>query len=104
LFNTSKGDWVTFNGITYEDFFNKIDEDIFVSDDGESYLVTIYSISNVPDDRSFYILSPLDDGLNGYFVSHIKWLELQEKLEKEGEETNFDRENDSDISERKKGL
>jgi hypothetical protein len=103
VFNTTKGDWVTFNGVTYDDVFSKVSDDVFISDDGDMFTVEVYSKSSVPDESSFYIVIPIDDSINGYFVSHNKWLELQEKLEKEGEETNFDRENDSDMSEIKKG-
>jgi hypothetical protein len=103
LFNKSKGEWVTLGGISYEDFYNKVDDDIFISDDGDTFTVEVYSKSNVPDQSSFYIVIPIDDNINGYFVSSKKWLELQEKLQREDGETNFDRENDSDISERKKG-
>lgn len=107
LFNKSKGEWVTLGGVTYDDFYKKVDDDIFISDDGDTFTVEVYSLAsntNAPDQSSFYIVIPIDDNINGYFVSHNKWLELQEKLHREDEETNFDRENDSDISEIKKGL
>lgn len=103
LFNKSKGEWVSLGGNFYEDFFNKIDDDVFISDDGDAFTVEIYSKSGSPDESSFYVVIPIEDGINGYFVSHSKWLELQEMLHKEGEETNFNPENDSDISEIKKG-
>jgi hypothetical protein len=104
LFNKSMGEWVTLGGISYEDYFNKIDDDVFISDDGDMFTVEVYSKSGSPDDSSFYIVIPIDDNINGYFVSHKKWLELQEKLHREDEETNFNPDDDSDISEIKKGL
>jgi hypothetical protein len=104
LFNKSMGEWVMLGGQSYEDYFNKIDDDVFISDDGDMFTVEIYSKSNVPDESSFYIVIPIDDNINGYFVSHRKWLELQEKLHREDEETNFNPDDDSDISEIKKGV
>jgi hypothetical protein len=104
LFNKSMGEWVTLGGVSYEDFFNKVDDDVFISDDGDTFTVEVYSKSNVPDDSSFYIVIPIDDSINGYFVSHDKWSQLQEKLHREDEETNFNPEDDSDISEIKKGV
>jgi hypothetical protein len=104
IFNKSKGEWASLGGVIYEDFYNKIDDDTFISDDGEIFTVEIYSKSSSPDDSSFYIVIPIEDGINGYFVSHRKWQELSEKLHREGEETNFKPEDDSDISEIKKGV
>lgn len=104
IFNKSKGEWASLGGVVYEDFYNKVDDDTFISDDGEFFTVEIYSKSSSPDDSSFYIVIPIEDGINGYFVSHRKWQELSEKLHREGEETNFNPEDDSDISEIKKGV
>lgn len=102
IFNKSKGDWAALGGITYEDFYSPISDDIFVSDDGDVFTVEIYSKSSSPDESSFYIVSPTEDGVNGYFVSHRKWLELSEKLHREDEENNFNPDDDSDISEIKR--
>jgi hypothetical protein len=104
IFNKSLGDWVTLGGNSYDDYFNKIDDDVFISDDGNTFTVEVYSKSSNPDNSSFYIVIPIDDSINGYFVSHNKWSQLQEKLHREDEETNFNPNDDSDIAEIKRGV
>ncbi|MFM1796918.1 MAG: hypothetical protein RL733_699, partial [Actinomycetota bacterium] len=34
LFDKSNGDWISLGGIRYEDFYSKIDDDVYVDDDG----------------------------------------------------------------------
>ena len=59
------------------------------------------------DNTSFYCIFPIEDenGVDGYFLSHNKWEELKTKLNPETDELqNFNPDDDTDLSERKKGL
>lgn len=104
IFNKELGEWLRFGGVQYDDNYSKIDDDVYMSDSGEAYIVEVYSTSSTPDDRSFYVVIPVDDSINGYFVSSKKWEELQTKLHPENGESNFEPEQDSDIQEKNKGV
>lgn len=105
IFNKEMGEWLQRGGIQYSDLYTKIDDDVYLSDTGEAFVIEVYSITNTPDDKSFYIVIPVDDSINGYFVSAQKWKELQTKLHPEdGGEGEFEPEQDSDIQEKYKGV
>lgn len=102
LFDKSNGDWISLGGIKYEDFYGKIDDDVYVDDDGNVFTVEVYSKDSTPNETSFYIIIPIDgDGINGYFLSSVKWSELENKIHRKDENVpnTFNPEDDSDISE-----
>lgn len=111
LFHSKHVDWLTFNGVKYDAFYNKIDETVYVDDEGNMYVVETYSKSGQPDDSSFYCVQPSDlenENVPAHFISPQAFEKLKEKIHLSGEGfsnvTNFSPEDDVDLKENKKGL
>lgn len=111
LYHAKHSDWLTFNGVKYESFYSKIDETVYVDDDGNMYVVETYSKSGQPDDSSFYCVQPSDmenENVPAHFISPQAFEKLKEKIHLSGEGfsnvTDFSPEDDVDLKEIKKGL
>ena len=106
IWNAKNNDWQELGGVIYDDSYIEPDDDIFMSSkNDDTYYVSIFSKSGQPDNTSFVILYSVDqidsDKGRGYFMTYNKFLELQEneRLHKEGEESDVDVEKYSDIKE-----
>jgi len=106
IWNAKNNDWQELGGVIYDDSYIEPDDDIFMSSkNDDTYYVSIFSKSGQRDNTSFVILYSVDqidsDKGRGYFMTYNKFLELQEneRLHKEGEESDVDVEKYSDIKE-----
>lgn len=113
LFDTRNGDWVVKNGQSFEPDFSKITETTIKDDKDVPYVVEIYSKTNVPNEHSFYALSPLGEttSTKSYFLSASAYNKLSEKMseveygrKKIRTIKDFEPSSDVDISENKKGV
>jgi hypothetical protein len=108
LYNARNAVWVQMGGIKYDAVYVESSVDSYFDDEGNAYIVEIYSKNmGQEDNSSFYCIFPIEDenGVDGYFLSHTKWEELKTKLNPETDELqNFNPDDDTDLSERKKGL
>lgn len=111
LFHSKHLDWLTLNGVKYDAFYTKIDETLYVDDEGNAYIVETYSKSGQPDESSFYCVQPAEvtsDDVPAHFISAQKFEKLKEKIHISGEDfsnvTDFSSEDDVDLKETKKGL
>jgi len=111
LYHAKHQDWVTFNGVKYEAFYDKIDYTVYIDDEGNDYVVETYSQSGQPDVSSFYCIQPSDlesEDVPAHFLSPQAFEKLKEKIHLSGEEfsqiTDISPEDDIDIKENKKGL
>ena len=106
IYNLKEDNWVTHNGVMFDDEYKQISERAYKTKDGKRFFVVIYSKTSQPDNTSFYVLLPISGNkIDGYFVSAEKWNELKVQLvgETDPEKTNteFDPEVDNDIKENK---
>jgi hypothetical protein len=101
LFNKSQADWATLNGVVYSDEYRYTDDETFSDENGNYYLVEVYTKSGTPDNSTFYCIFPTDtDGVDGYFLSHTQWLKLVEKIDLVGgDDIEFSPEDDTDLKE-----
>lgn len=105
LYDATKNSWYRKNGIKYEPDYFEASYDIYEDEEGNSYIVETYALSasSPNENSSFYCVFPVGaDDVDGYFLSHAKWLELQEKLTPEGEkqeQPKFDPNADTDLDE-----
>lgn len=100
LYNETNGEWVSKNGVTYKPEYKQTDEETFSDENGEYYLVEIYTINGAIDNTTFYCIFPLEnDGIDGYFVSHSQWLKLKEKIDEMGDDMEFNADGDTDLKE-----
>lgn len=101
LFNEETIDWVEKDGIKYESNYKWTGKDTFLDENDEPYLVEIYTINGVEDDKSFYCVFPTDrESINGYFMTRNSWLKLKEKIEElMGIDVKYNPDDESDIKE-----
>lgn len=100
IFNKESGEWLSKNGITYEPYYNRINEDYFMDENNNSYFVETYSINNSEDNNSFYCIYDTDKSFDGYFLSSEQWLKLNEKIEEMSKiDVDFDPDIDTDLKE-----
>jgi hypothetical protein len=101
LFNKSQADWATLNGVVYTDEYRYTDDETFSDENGNYYLVEVYTKSGTPDNSSFYCIFPTDiEGVDGYFLSHGQWLKLLEKIDLVGgDDIEFSPDDDTDLKE-----
>ncbi len=111
LYHAKHQDWVTFNGVKYDAFYDKIDYTVYIDDEGNDYVVETYSQSGQPDVSSFYCIQPSDlesEDVPAHFLSPQAFEKLKEKIHLSGEEfsqiSDISPEDDIDIKENKKGL
>lgn len=109
IYNLKENSWVNFDGITFDDEYQQIDQRAYKTSDGKRFFAVIYSKTSTPDNTSFYVLLPITGNkIDGYFVSAKKWEELKVQLvgETDPEKTNteFDPETSNDIEEMIKGV
>jgi hypothetical protein len=101
LFNSRKNNWVSTGGVKYDAFYVHSDENAYYDDKDIPYYVVTYSKSmGTVDSSSFHCVIPAEDqSINGYFLSHNKWLELEANLHPE-EQTmqDFEPERDTDLA------
>lgn len=100
LYNELNGEWVSKNGVTYSPEYQQTNEETFSDENGEFYLVEVYTKNRAIDNTTFYCIFPLEnDGVDGYFVSHTQWLILQEKISMMGDDMEFNANTETDIKE-----
>lgn len=85
IFNKNTGSWLEKEGISYEPFYDEIDYDEYEDDEGNSYVVYVYSKSNDMDKDSFVVVSNMNDLVDGHFLSYSKWEQLKQKLHDKNE-------------------
>lgn len=106
LYDIRKNDWVELDGVRYEPLFHEIDTDIYNDEEGNTYVVEIFSKSATPEDSSFYSVYEIGEAnpdLDSHFMSSRKWRELQKELSPEdGSESNSTNPKDyADIKEKR---
>lgn len=106
LYDISKNSWVEKDGITYEPLYSQIDIDTYSDENGDFYVVEIYSKSPTPTEDSFYSIYLFGDEnpeFDSHFLSSKKWRELVKELSPEdGSEPKTDKPKDyTDINEKR---
>ena len=75
--------------------------DDYEDDEGNDYVVYIYSKTGSEDQDSFVVVSNFDDLINGHFISNRNWKQLKEKLrlrnEEDDEDVDLNIDNDTDV-------
>lgn len=113
LYDLVNGDWVTKNGVYYDGVFKIIKNTSIKDDKNVPYIVEIYSKTSMPDDHSFYALSPLDatSTTKSFFLTASAYNKLTEKMseveirnKKVNTLQDFDPTSDVDIKEIEKGV
>lgn len=114
LFNAQTAKWVEADGIVFEPSYNDIEEtSMYIDDEGNTFLVEIYSEIGEPSPTSLYCIYPVGDEneyAKGHFITAPKFETLKQKIRpaEEGSEfvniSDFNPETDVDIKEMKKGL
>lgn len=101
IFDKHKGTWLEKDGVKYEDEYEEIDIDDYEDDEGNDYVVYIYSKTGSEDQDSFVVVSNFDDLINGHFISNRNWKQLKEKLrlrnEEDDEDVDLNIDNDTDV-------
>ena len=83
LYDIRKNDWVTLDGVSYEPLYNEIDTDIYNDEEGNTYVVEVFSRSTQPTEDSFYsvyLLGEENPDLDSHFMSSKKFRELLKEL------------------------
>jgi hypothetical protein len=95
VYNLKTGDWVTLNGVTYEPFYNDIEADIHIDNDGNFYIVEVFSKSSVPTEDSFYSVYLQDKQSNPEFRASIMSASMWKQLSESGQLTPADEDKSS---------
>ncbi len=113
LYNVITATWVESDGVVFEPTYNQLDEtSLYMDNEGNAYLVEIFSESGEPTATSLYCIYPVADEneyASGHFITAQKFEVLKQKIHpsEDGDVTNiddFNPETDVDIKEMKKGL
>lgn len=111
LYNVETFEFLNLGGVTYDCDYKKVEHKVMIDEEGNDYIVIIYSKSSGVDDKSFYSIYGNDKGsmkiIPSYFVSKRSWDQLiaDGKLMDENDlvtKTEFDLDKDSDILEKYK--
>lgn len=114
LYNVINATWITSDGITYEPTYDQLeDTSLYQDNDGNLYLVEIFSESGEPTPTSLYCIYPVSDenvNVKGHFITSPKFESLKQKIQPTDDDSDvvnisdFNPETDVDIKEMKKGL
>ena len=112
IYHASYGDFYRLNNTIYGPDYNELSMDVYVDDEGNDYMVEIFSKTGTEDPSSFYAISPVNDTNkkgSTHLLSNSAWLSLQSKLEKKEDQEDdlfkdipkLDPETDTDIKEKR---
>lgn len=113
LFDATKATWVTADGVTYNPIYIQPEmASIYIDDEGNQYLVEIFTENGEPGPTSLYAITPSNEEnelVSAHFVSAAKFELLKQKIHSSDDEditmiSDINPETDVDIKEIKKGL
>lgn len=81
IFHLGHGDWLRMGAITYEPVYEKIKGYGLLDENKNPYLVEIFGVGKVEDDKSFYSVWPVGGvSSKSYLLSHDGFTKLTEKM------------------------
>jgi hypothetical protein len=114
IFNTQTLSWLIKDGIEYDAFYTNIENLVYTDQNGNLYLVEVFSKSSVADDQSFYsVMNPGEDVEKCHIFTAKQWTNVDGKILQRQDDTIQDDDfefqgnftpDSADIKENKKGL
>lgn len=114
IFNTQTLSWLIKDGIEYDAFYTNIENLVYTDQNGNLYLVEVFSKSSVADDQSFYsVMNPGEDVEKCHIFTAKQWDNVDGKILQRQDDTIQDDDfefqgnftpDSADIKENKKGL
>jgi hypothetical protein len=114
IFNTQTLSWLIKDGIEYDAFYTNIENLVYTDQNGNLYLVEVFSKSSVADDQSFYsVMNPGEDVEKCHIFTAKQWANVDGKILQRQDDTIQDDDfefqgnftpDSADIKENKKGL